>query len=143
MFYYTYLVIPTNKKSHLFGTVYFGQHSTNNLNDGYIASGKQIIRYLKKYPGEYYREIIQYYSSAEELNKAEYELIHPHLNKKYCLNLVEGGFFGHLADEVIQKNRKKISNTLKKLWETPEYREHMCQKQKRKNTIWKWLESFR
>lgn len=103
MYYYTYLVIPTNKKSRIFGTVYFGKHKTTNLNDGYIASGIQISRYLKKYPKEYYREIISYYSSEEELNKAEFELIHPYLNKKYCLNLMEGGNGGKMSNASLKK----------------------------------------
>lgn len=127
MIYYTYLVIPTNEKSRLFGTVYFGKHKTENLDDSYIGSGKQISRYLKKYPTDFYREIIKYYFSEEELNKAEYDLIHPHLNKSYCLNLMEGGHGGTLSKESREKfikssrgkklsheTKKRISDSLKK-----------------------------
>lgn len=103
MYYYTYLVIPTNIKSRLFGKVYFGKHKTENLNDGYIGSGTQILRYLNKHPNDYYREIIKFYSSEEELNKAEYDLIHPHINKSYCLNLMEGGHGGDLSKESREK----------------------------------------
>lgn len=106
MYYYTYLIIPINKNSKLFGKVYFGQHRTNNLDDGYKASGKQITRYLKKYPNDYYREIIKFYSSEEELNKAEFDLIHPHLNKGYCLNLCEGGSYGALSEEAKKRANK-------------------------------------
>lgn len=88
-FYYTYLVICTEGSFR--GKVYFGQHQTNNLNDGYIGSGNLLKDYLKKYPDGYYREIIKFYSSEEELNKAEYELIKPHLNKEYCINIKDGG----------------------------------------------------
>lgn len=107
MYYYTYLVIPTNEKSRLFGTVYFGQHRTKNLNDNYIASGKKIRDYLKKYPNDYYREIIKFYSSEEELNKAEFDLINPYLGKEYCLNFRDGGNVGIFTDEY----RKKLSES--------------------------------
>lgn len=104
MFYYTYLVVCTEGKFQ--GKVYFGCHRTSNLNDGYIASGKLIRNYLKKYPNDYYREIIKFYSSEEELQEAERELIKPHFNKDYCLNLCEGGLFGKMTNEI----RQKISN---------------------------------
>jgi hypothetical protein len=85
------MIYINNPESTLYGKVYYGQHSTNNLNDGYIGSGKIIKNYIKKYPDGYYRKILQLYSSAEELDKAEYELIKPHLGKDYCLNLCDGG----------------------------------------------------
>lgn len=106
MFYYTYLVVCTEGKFQ--GKVYFGCHRTQKLDDGYIASGRLIKDYIKKYPNEYYREIIKFYSSEEELREAERELIHPHLNKDYCLNLCEGGIWGTLSDEIRkQANDKK------------------------------------
>ena len=122
MYYYTYLVIPTNKRSTLFGKVYFGKHKTEKLDDSYIGSGKKIRRYIKKYPNDYYREIIKFYSSEEELNKAEYELIHPHLGKKYCLNLQEGGIGGYHSQTI--KTRKKISIALKGKSKPPRTDEH-------------------
>lgn len=88
--YYTYLVILTEGR--LKGKVYFGKHVTSNINDKYIGSGAILTRYLKKYPNDYYREIIKFYSSEEELNKAEEELIAIHLGKDYCINLMKGGY---------------------------------------------------
>jgi len=120
-YYYTYLVIPTNEKSSMYGKVYFGCHKTTNIQDGYIGSGKLLQKYLKKYPNDYYREIIKYYNSEDELNKAEYDLIHPHLGKPYCLNLTEGGglrafpgelhpMFGkHHSEEAVQKIKEARS----------------------------------
>ena len=86
MYYYTYLILPTCKDSGFYGKIYFGQHSTENLDDNYIGSGKLIKLYLKKHPNDYYKEIIKFYDSQEELNKAEYDLIHPHLGKEYCIS---------------------------------------------------------
>ena len=92
-YFYTYLVVLT--EGSLKGKVYFGKKCTNNLNDGYIGSGKILRDYLKKYPNGYYREIIDYYNSKEELAKAEFELIQPHLGKEYCINLKRGGEGGY------------------------------------------------
>lgn len=88
-YFYTYLVVLT--EGSLKGKVYFGKHITKNINDSYIGSGKILCSYLKKYPNGYYREIIDYYNSKEELAQAEYELIQPHLGKEYCINLKKGG----------------------------------------------------
>ena len=88
---------------------YFGQHTTANLDDNYIGSGHKLLSYLKKYPNNYIKEIISYYNSEEELNKAEYEIIHPWLGNDMCLNMQEGGYYGKPSYEA----RKKISKSLK------------------------------
>lgn len=115
MYYYTYQIRLTNVNSHLNGCLYFGRHTTKDLNDNYICSGKIVKNYLKKYPNDYIKEILNFYDSQEELNKAEYELIHPHLGKDYCLNLTEGGQgAGAIGHEVSQEARDKISSGRKK-----------------------------
>lgn len=108
LFNYTYLVYINNPESSLYGKVYYGKHSTNNLNDGYICSSLILQRYLKKYPNGYYRKILHLYNTKEELNKTEYDLIHPHLNKFYCLNLREGGEGGALSEESQRKQAEKL-----------------------------------
>jgi hypothetical protein len=130
MYYYTYLIIPTNKDSEFYGHVYFGQHQTEFLDDNYTGSGKLICRYINKHPNDYYKEIIKFYNSQEELNKAEYELIHPHLGKDYCMNLVEGGSFGRLHPDLYTEIGKKISIKNKELWNDQEYREKLTKKRK-------------
>lgn len=88
---------------------YFGQHTTENLDDNYHGSGRKLQRYYKKYPNDYIKEIISFYDSQEELNKAEYDIIHPHLNNNMCLNLMEGG--GNTGSPSIE-TRIKISKSL-------------------------------
>ena len=82
-FYYTYLVYLNEPESNLYGRIYYGKHETPNILDGYVGSGTILRAYLKKYPKGYYRKILKFYNSRNELNKAEYDLIHPHLGKDY------------------------------------------------------------
>lgn len=114
MFYYTYLIYITDSKSSLYGHIYYGQHRTNDLLDEYICSSKILSKkWFKKHPNGYYRKILKLYNSSEELNKSEYDLIHPHLGKDYCLNLREGGHGGYVSAYIYKKIGKKISKTKK------------------------------
>jgi hypothetical protein len=82
---------------------YFGQHTTNNINDGYKGSGCLIKDYYKKYPNDYIKEIISFHNTQEELNKAEYDIILPYLNTQMCLNRKEGGGNNKLSEETKRK----------------------------------------
>lgn len=93
---------------------YIGQHSTNNINDGYAGSGTKIAQYYKKYgkiEGEtYIKQILSYHNTLDELNQAEYEAIgNKYEEDPLCINLAAGGDVCTPSDEV----RKKISNKLK------------------------------
>lgn len=105
-YYYTYLIICT--QGSFIGKLYFGQRKSKlppEEDIKYKGSGCKIKDYLKKYPKGYIKVILGYYNSREELNKAEYNLIHPFLGKEYCLNLTEGGKAGTPIEQV----RKAIS----------------------------------
>ena len=106
---YTYKITCTQGKykDHF----YYGQHTTDDINDGYKGSGKKLKSYYKKHPNDYIKEIISFHNSQEELDKAEYELIHPYLNDPYCLNIAEGGKSNRHPQS--EETRKKISKGLK------------------------------
>ena len=113
MFFYTYKI--TLLKGSIAGHYYYGQHRTNNLNDGYAGSGRVIKDYFKKYPKiehqTYIKEIISFYNSLEELNKAEFELIGDKYNTDpLCLNLIPGG-----TGKGRNKGYKHSENTIKKI----------------------------
>ena len=77
---------------------YFGQHTTANLDDNYKGSGTLLLNYYKKYPEDYIKEIISFHNTVDDLNKAEYEIIHAYLNNPMCLNLRDGGNMGEVSE---------------------------------------------
>ena len=116
IYYYTYKITCT--QGSFKGKFYFGQHRTTNLDDNYIASGRKIRNYIKKYPNGYIREILAFYNSQEELDKAEYDLIHPWLNHPDCLNLRDGGYKPNMGEET----KQLLSEATKLYMQDPEHR---------------------
>jgi hypothetical protein len=78
---------------------YFGMHSTDNLDDGYIGSGTNINKSFKKYGRKnHIKEILGFYTDRESLAKAEYELISESiLSDPLCMNIAKGGNSGSLG----------------------------------------------
>lgn len=71
------------------GKIYIGCHKTNNLNDGYMGSGKVIRAAIKKYGVDNFeKEIIGSFESEDQMFDEERNLISK-LNPEY--NLHEGG----------------------------------------------------
>lgn len=99
---------------------YIGIHSTSNLNDGYLGSGK-IIRYsIKKYGEENHSiKILEFLNSRKELLEKESKIINNELLKDpLCMNLQLGGNNGWgliNSDSEIQKI-KSIKGNKKKTW---------------------------
>ena len=75
---------------------YLGMHSTNNLNDDYLGSGKRLWYEIRKYGKENFKtEILNYYNTREELQSKEKEIITlQEIAKKECMNLKIGGIGG-------------------------------------------------
>jgi len=75
------------------GKTYIGQHITKNVNDGYMGSGRAIVRAVKKYGKENFKkEILLYAKNEVALNFFERALVTPEfceLDTNY--NLREGG----------------------------------------------------
>jgi len=71
LYYYTYKI--TNLVN---GKYYLGMHMTNNLNDGYMGSGRAIKLAIKKYGLENFsKTILQYFSCYADMADAETKLI--------------------------------------------------------------------
>lgn len=116
---------------------YVGMHSTDNLEDGYLGSGK-ILRYsLKKHGAENHkREILELLPSREALKLREAELVNDSLlSNSLCMNLKYGGEGGgflaekNKTNDFHQKGYKAMmanrdhSAAAKKLWKN--HREKM------------------
>ena len=105
-FIYKTVCIITNK-------YYIGMHSTPNLNDGYIGSGKIIKSSILKYGKSLHSfEILEFVDTLESLVLREKEIVNKDLLKDpLCMNLYIGGT-GFTEHSEISKNN--ISKKLKK-----------------------------
>jgi hypothetical protein len=108
---------------------YIGMHSTINLEDGYMGSGKRLRYSIRKYGKKnHIKEILKFFGSRELLIEAEKSIVNSDLIRdKMCMNLKEGGSGGltGLNDETIRKIRKGASDFIYAKWQTEEFKEKM------------------
>lgn len=90
---YHYIYKTTNLLS---GRYYIGMHSTDNLDDGYMGSGKRVKASIKKHGVTNHKfEILEFFNSREELALREEELVTmKEVINKECMNLKVGGTGG-------------------------------------------------
>lgn len=91
-----YLVYKTTNLVN--GRFYIGAHSTNDLDDGYLGTGKLITEAIGKYGRDSFsREILFVYDNPKDMYDKERELV-DHTNPQ-SYNLVEGGQGGWKWDD--------------------------------------------
>lgn len=75
---------------------YVGMHSTKNLNDGYLGSGKLLWHSIRKYGLKCHkREILEFLPSRATLERREAEIVNEDLlANPLCMNLKVGGTGG-------------------------------------------------
>jgi hypothetical protein len=103
-----FLIYRTTNK--LNGKFYIGKHQTDNLNDGYLGSGKLLKRAIQKYGKEnFIREILHIFETEEEMNQKEKELV---VLGKNSYNLCEGGKggFSYINREIYTTERRLEHN---------------------------------
>lgn len=91
------------------GKKYIGKHSTDDLNDGYLGSGKAIQQAIKKYgENNFSRTILKEFKTSEEAYMYEEEIITPEIIKsKNYYNMKPGGIGGIvMTTEVIAKMKE-------------------------------------
>ena len=95
---YHYIYKTTNLKNSKY---YVGMHSTDNLEDGYMGSGKRLRRSLNKHGKENFKfEILEFFSDRKSLIEREKELVNEELLKdSLSMNLKKGGEGGFSNDE--------------------------------------------
>jgi len=72
---------------------YIGMHSTDNLDDGYLGSGKRLRYSINKYGAENHkREIIEFLPDRRTMIEKEVEIVNLNeIAKVECMNLMVGG----------------------------------------------------
>ena len=87
--YHYFYKITNNLNGHF----YYGVHNTNNLNDGYMGSGKRLHYAYKKYGIENFtKEILKYFNTTKEAFEYEAEVVNENLVKdNNCYNIKQGG----------------------------------------------------
>lgn len=131
---------------------YVGMHSTNNLNDTYLGSGRRLWLSINKHGRENHtKEIIEFLDSRQALKLRESELVNEDLLKDpMCMNLKLGGEGGFCSEEnkhnflyagtIASAKSGKCKETMKRLlsdetW-SANYKEKMSRSLKNKQN---WL----
>jgi hypothetical protein len=132
---YHYIYKTTNLIN---GKYYIGMHSTDNLEDGYVGSGKRLWYSINKYGIENFKcEVLEMLPNRKLLKEREKDLVNEELLKDVmCMNLKVGGIGGNLGmngehlggdkfkganlywkiPENKEKLKKRVSENNKKLW---------------------------
>jgi len=102
-----FLIYQTTNKIN--GKIYIGQHQTNNLNDGYLGSGKILWNAINKYGIENFdRKILFFCKDKDEMDAKEKEIVNEEfVARDDTYNLKVGGDGGW---DYINKNRDSIND---------------------------------
>lgn len=102
MFYTVYKI--TNDIN---GKIYIGCHKTNDLNDGYMGSGKLLQRAIKKYGVDnFHKEILSIYASEDEMFEEEARLVNESFVSKSTTYNAKIGGIGKWPEHAAYKGGK-------------------------------------
>lgn len=73
------------KTTHVNGKYYIGRHSTEDIHDGYIGSGRWPRSIKDKTSVQ--REILEYADNEDHLRQLEQQYLHEHFGKPNCMNM--------------------------------------------------------
>lgn len=97
------------KTIHKNGKYYIGRHSTDNLDDGYLGSGRWVRQIKDK--TNLTREVLEYANTIEELIELEDRYLAEHYNKPDCMNMSNKGT-GWAVGEANPMNNPKTKEKL-------------------------------
>jgi hypothetical protein len=94
------------------GCYYYGVHSTDNLDDGYLGSGRRLRYSIRKYGEEKHnRQILEFFNDRQALLSREAEVVDLNeISKNDCMNLCVGGIGGWYANgrQLTLEERRRI-----------------------------------
>ena len=101
MYHYFYKI--TNQIN---GKFYYGVHNTDNLDDGYMGSGKLLHKaYIKHGIENFNKEILKFFNTMDEAFKYEQEVVDINMvNNPQCYNILLGGKYPKSAGLVCVKD---------------------------------------
>ena len=106
------------------GRYYIGMHSTINLEDGYLGSGKRLRYSIRKHGEEnHIKEILEFFETRELLVEAEINAINEDMiDDNNCMNLQlgDGGFSSE--EHRLKANKSSRESFKKRLNEDEEFR---------------------
>jgi hypothetical protein len=119
------------------GRWYVGMHSTTNIDDGYMGSGKMLRHSIRKYGVETHtKEILEYLPNREKLILREKEIVNKELiGDGKCMNLKEGGSGGFSNKEHMLKCSKAGNSKQKELRKTDSLFSENIRKKHSKNQL--------
>jgi len=123
------------------GNYYIGMHSTDNLDDGYVGSGKRLALSINCH-GEinHTTEILEYYNRRAGVASREREIVNEDFIKlAEVMNIVTGGEGGYNA-EAVKANKLKKGKTYEEIFSTPEMAQKM--RQRAKDNYYKCIEPY-
>lgn len=90
---------------------YIGMHSTDDLEDGYLGSGKVLWYSIKKHGKEnHIREILEFLPDRKSLTNREQQIINEEiLNDPMCLNIRLGGHGNFPGNKASDETKAKMS----------------------------------
>lgn len=119
------------------GKFYYGMHSTDDLEDGYIGSGTHLWHSIKKYGRENFTiDIQEFCENREALKKREAELVNEEiLTDPMCMNLKIGGEGGFrlTKEQYSARNSKCGLKNAEKIRNDPEHHRKFSERRKETN----------
>lgn len=109
------------------GMIYVGKHSTEDINDGYMGSGKYINRAIAKYGLEnFQKEVLYKFGTEEEAFLKEAEIVNEEfVRRKDTYNITLGGFGSWYASNISRtpEIRRELALKMNSVtWSNDEFR---------------------
>lgn len=113
---------------------YIGCHATDDINDGYLGSGKHLKRAIQKYGKETFeRRIIHIFDNPIEMFVLEKSLVtEEYVKNPNTYNLVIGGYGGFKVQNIEEWKLKLKESSSKRTNKTPMLGKHHSNESKKK-----------